>query len=295
MALMLGRANVAHDLIISCFEAPYEQRWMAATRSLVGIWVGLSCGDEALLSRAADVSVLENALSSTDYYTIGPASAAFVSYYLHIDRSADALVLLERAISRLQSPDCAWALFPLVATHGSDAALRRAQALLGKYPREHRVAEAFRQFFAALLAARRGNRVECEQRAGEAQLLFDDFGCELYATRCLELAGRLAEAHRRYNLMGAAGEARRISHVRGQRGRPRRSFEASRERREILRLLLSGLTSSSIADRLGVSERTIKSRVSDIYDFEGVHNRAELLALHKQTSAPGLRAGGIHI
>jgi DNA-binding NarL/FixJ family response regulator len=87
--------------------------------------------------------------------------------------------------------------------------------------------------------------------------------------------------------MGAVGEARRIAHARGRRGRPRRSYEASRERREILRLLLQGLTSSSIADRLGVSERTIKSRVSEIYDFEGVRNRAELLARHKHPLTSG--------
>jgi DNA-binding NarL/FixJ family response regulator len=258
---------------------------MAATRAFVGIFVGLSCGDELLVARAADPRLLDAALSSTDYYTIGPTVAAFVAYYLHLGRKADATALIELAVPRLQSPDCGWVLFPFVATYGSDAALRRSQELMAKYSHEHRVAEAHRNLFAALLAARNGNRVKSEQLAGQAQLLYEDFGCELSATRCLEVAGRLAEAFRRYDIMGATGEARRIRHVRGQRGRPRRSYESSRERREILRLLLSGLTSSSIADRLGVSERTIKSRVSEIYDFEGVRSRAELLALHKRSHA----------
>ncbi len=287
IALLLGRATVAHDLIVSCFDEPYEQGWMAVTRSFVGIFVGLSCEDEALIARAADLRLLDKVLSSSDYYTIGPAVAAFHAYYLHIGRKTEANALLELGISILPSPDCGWTLFPFIARSGSDTAIRRAQELLAKYPREHRVAESHRKFFAALLAARQGKRIESEQRAGEAQLLFDDFECHLYAGRCLELAGRLAEAHRRYNAMGAVGEARRIAHARGRRGRPRRSYEASRERREILRLLLQGLTSSSIADRLGVSERTIKSRVSEIYDFEGVRNRAELLARHKQSPTSG--------
>ena len=285
VALQIGRANLAHGLISSCFDAPYTQGWMTATRALVGIFVGLTCGDEELLARAADTKHLDAALSSSDYYTIGPIVAAFVAYYLHLARKADATALIELAVPLLQSPDCGWVLFPFVATYGSDAALRRSQELMAKYSPEHRVAEAHRRHFAALLAARNGNRVRSEMLAGEAQLLYEDFGCALSAARCLEVAGRLAEAFRRYDTMGAAGEAQRIRHVRGQRGRPRRSYEASRERREILRLLLSGLTSSTIADRLGVSERTIKSRVSEIYDFEGVRSRSELLALHKRSHA----------
>jgi len=281
VALLLGRGTVAHDLIASCFDEPYEQGWMAATRSFVGIFVGLSCEDEKLLARAADARLLDKVLSSSDYYTVGPAVAAFHAYYRHVGRLQEANALLELGISILPSADCGWSLFPFIAKNGSDSAIRRAQELLAKYPREHRVAEAHRQFFEALLAAKYGKRIECERRSGEAQLLFDDFECHMYATRCLELAGRLAEAHRRYNVMGMAGEARRIAHARGRRGRPRRSYESSRERREILHLLLQGLTSSSIAERLGVSERTIKSRISEIYDFEGVRNRAELLTRHK--------------
>jgi ATP/maltotriose-dependent transcriptional regulator MalT len=281
VALLLGRGAAAHDLVVSCLDEPYDQGWMAATRSAVGIFVGLCCEDEKLLARSADPRVLDKVLSSSDYYTVGPTVAAFHAYYRHVGKQAEANALLELGISILPSPDCGWSLFPFVARNGSDSAVRRAQELLGKYPREHRVAEAHRQFFEALLAARYGRRVECERRAGEAQLLFDDFECHMYAARCLELAGRLAEAHRRYSAMGMPGEARRIAHARGRRGRPRRSYESSRERREILQLLLQGLTSASIAERLGVSERTIKSRISEIYDFEGVRNRAELLGRHK--------------
>ena len=282
-ALLLGRANVAHDLIETCFDSPYDRPWMLATRSYAGIFIALSCGDEELLGRAVDLDLLERVFASADHYTIGPVAAAYLAYFQHAGNQSAFMSLLETAISRLRSPDCGWTIFPIVAAYGSDAAVRRAQGMLGKYPSDHRVAEAFRELFAALLAARRGNRIVCERHAGEAQLRFEDFECDYYAARCLELAGRLGEAQRRYHLMGALGDVRRIGKPRGARGRPCRSYEASRERREILQLLLAGLTSAAIAERLGVSQRTIKSRISTIYDFEGVRCRAELLALHGST------------
>jgi DNA-binding CsgD family transcriptional regulator len=288
-ALLLGKVDLAHRLISSCFETEHEKPWMEAVRSYIGILVALRCGDDALLQQAADERVLQQVVEGGDHYTLGPVIAAFYCFFRHCGRNAEAEPLLDLAITRIKLPDCAWTLFPLIAAYGSDSALRQAQTLLAMYPADHRVARAFRMLFAAMLAARRGNSTESEQRSGEAQVLFDDYGCELYAVTCLEVAGRLAEAHRRYRLLGALGDAKRIGENRGRRGRPRRSYEASRERREILRLLLMGLTSSAIADRLGVSERTIKSRISEIYDFAGVSNRRELMALHTSTSAVASR------
>jgi ATP/maltotriose-dependent transcriptional regulator MalT len=280
-ALLLGRLDAARERIAECFEEGFEQPWMAVMRAVAGIFIGLACGDDALVARAARLELLDTALASEDAYTLGPAVAAFHAYYLHVGERAKAATLLELGIAKLPSPDCGWAIFPAVARHGSDAAVRRAQMLLDKFPREHRVAEAHREYFSALLAARRGQREESERRAGEAQVLFEDFGCALYAASCLELSGRLTEAHQRYTAIGAFADASRVANARSRRGRPRRSSEASRERREILRLLLAGLTSASVAERLGVSERTIKNRISEIYDFEGVRTRSELLARYK--------------
>ena len=79
---------------------------MAVTRSFVGIFVGLSCEDDALIARAADTRLLDKVLLSADYYTIGPAVAAFHAYYQHIGRKTEANALLELGISILPSPDC---------------------------------------------------------------------------------------------------------------------------------------------------------------------------------------------
>ena len=47
---------------------------------------------------------------------------------------------------------------------------------------------------------------------------------------------------------------------------------------EVLTLLLTGLTSSRIADKLFISQRTVETHIYNIYDKCGVRNRAELLA-----------------
>jgi DNA-binding NarL/FixJ family response regulator len=47
-----------------------------------------------------------------------------------------------------------------------------------------------------------------------------------------------------------------------------------RQRREVLDLLPAGETAKAIAARLGVSIRTVKNRVGEIYDVAAVSSRA---------------------
>lgn len=47
---------------------------------------------------------------------------------------------------------------------------------------------------------------------------------------------------------------------------------------EVLELLAGGLSNRSIAERLGISERTVKAHVSNLFDKHGVRNRTELVS-----------------
>lgn len=47
---------------------------------------------------------------------------------------------------------------------------------------------------------------------------------------------------------------------------------------EVLQLLASGLSNRNIAERLGISERTVKAHVSNLFDKHGVRNRTELVS-----------------
>jgi DNA-binding CsgD family transcriptional regulator len=71
-------------------------------------------------------------------------------------------------------------------------------------------------------------------------VLFEEHEHYCYAARCLEFSGRAAAA---------------------------RSLGS----------LLAGETAKAIAARLGVSIRTVKNRVGEIYDVAAVSSRAELL------------------
>ena len=48
--------------------------------------------------------------------------------------------------------------------------------------------------------------------------------------------------------------------------------------REVLDLLAGGLSNRAIAERLGISERTVKAHVSNLFDKHGVRNRTGLVS-----------------
>jgi DNA-binding NarL/FixJ family response regulator len=67
------------------------------------------------------------------------------------------------------------------------------------------------------------------------------------------------------------------------------SSQLSRREQEVLNRLLENLVNKEIADRLHISERTVKFHVSNLLAKFGVRRRAELILLCFQ-SGPGLRA-----
>lgn len=48
--------------------------------------------------------------------------------------------------------------------------------------------------------------------------------------------------------------------------------------REVLGLLAQGLSNRAIGERLGISERTVKTHVANLFDKFGVRTRLELAA-----------------
>lgn len=62
-----------------------------------------------------------------------------------------------------------------------------------------------------------------------------------------------------------------------RRGRDRRT-QLRPEHRRLLWMLSSGWTVAALAERLGVSKRTLERRLSELYDTLGVRNRIEAVA-----------------
>jgi DNA-binding NarL/FixJ family response regulator len=53
--------------------------------------------------------------------------------------------------------------------------------------------------------------------------------------------------------------------------------EMTEREREIAGLLAEGLTNRQIADKLYISEGTVKNYISSIYDKTGIHDRVKLV------------------
>ncbi len=279
IALLLGDLPRAHELIAGCFTDGDGVRWMLVTRAWVGLTIGLIVEDTEVIARCGDADLLTIALDSGDAYTLGRTAAAFIEYDVQRGEMAAAAALLERAVRRITSPDCALALFEPIALYGDAALVARGQALLDAFPASHRLAHAQRPLFAAIVARRAGDVAAAEQLASQAQLAFEDCEHHYAAAQCMELAGRRAQAHARYLAMGAVRDARRTADAAPRRrGRPRTSDTLSFQRRDVLELLLAGATTQMIADRLGCSARTVKHRVAEIFVLENVSSRVELRA-----------------
>lgn len=279
IAFLLGRLAQARELIAETLSFDAEQRWMYVLRSAVGLMIGLATGDKALQRLAFDERVPSYAFGSADAYSIGPVAAAYHAYYCSIGRDDVAAEILHRGVTRLPSPDCGWQLLQAVALCGEARDVEKAERLVAMFPKHHPVALAHSLLFESAAAARRGERANAERLAGEAQSAFEQCGWMFAAARCVEMTGRIGEARRLYASMGAHADAARLSTARARPGRPRRGYECSRQRQEILRMIARGATNLAIADRLGVSPRTVKYRISELYAAAGVVSRRELLAL----------------
>jgi tetratricopeptide (TPR) repeat protein/DNA-binding CsgD family transcriptional regulator len=278
-AYTLGDMTRAREYLRLAFESPEPHRWAYVQRSFTGLAVAVATGDEELLALAFDESVPSSIFESADAYTIGHAAAAYHAYFRRVERDEDAENLLRRAFERLPSPDCGWGLIEAAAEYGTPDQIVRADALLSTFPKTHPLAAAYRALFDARVALRRGDRSDCERRAGEAQAFFEHNEWLFMAARAAELGGRLGDAKNRYAAMGATAETRRLTGLRARPGRPRGGYESTQQRRRIVELIATGATNRTIAEHLGVSSRTVKYRISELYAAEGVASREEFLAV----------------
>jgi DNA-binding NarL/FixJ family response regulator len=77
-----------------------------------------------------------------------------------------------------------------------------------------------------------------------------------------------------------------LSTTQGRRLRSDSPAELSRREQEVLNGLLENLANKEVADRLHISERTVKFHVSNLLAKFGVRRRADLILLCYQRRAP---------
>ena len=77
--------------------------------------------------------------------------------------------------------------------------------------------------------------------------------------------------------IGAAAELDRVGRLRREPDAPGRSPLTAREA-EVLRLITAGLTNRAIADRLGISEKTVARHISNLFVKLGLSSRSAATA-----------------
>jgi len=69
---------------------------------------------------------------------------------------------------------------------------------------------------------------------------------------------------------------------------PDPAFDAlSRRERETLALLADGLSNAEIAERLGISEKTVRNHLSNLFDKLGVWSRAQAIVFARDHGFSG--------
>lgn len=64
------------------------------------------------------------------------------------------------------------------------------------------------------------------------------------------------------------------------------SYDMTQREKEICSLMAEGLTNKQIAERLYISEGTVKNYISNIYDKTGIHDRVKLIVELKKSNTP---------
>ena len=291
-AVLVGDLDRATDLLACGAEIEHEvnivHRWSVALALQLGTMRGRS--SEGDLERAR--GELDESIDDVHLASISVLAGA-IAYRLAAEhRVAEAGDVLGRVLPIFNEVEIPYWLVDAASLYGDGPTRVRARELAAVVAARAgaRPAQGVLAAIDAREALRRRRRDESQGLAEVAVAAFRDAGWTVYEAHALELAGRVAEALALFRRMGAAGEVARITHL-GALDQNRRRGDATltgRER-EIAGLVVAGLQTKAIADRLVISERTVESHIAAVYRKLGVTNRRALETLlsgSQETKAP---------
>jgi DNA-binding CsgD family transcriptional regulator len=150
-----------------------------------------------------------------------------------------------------------------IARHVAALELRADQTL----------ARAGRELFEARLAAREHRTLAAVESARRAETLFREMGLWAQRAHALNLAGEGAAARAFLRDIGAVGELARFGESRAAES----DAPAFTQREEqVARLAAQGHSNRDIAERLGISPRTVEAHIANVYEKLGIRSRSEL-------------------
>lgn len=285
-AVLAGEPARAEDLLARGAEIEHDvtlvHRWSVALSLHLGTLRGRSSdGDLERARGELDGSIDDVQLTSVTVL------AGAIAYRLAAEhRIAEAGDVLARVLPIFNEVDIPYWVLDASSLHGDGTTRARARELAAHAAGrpDARPAQGVLAMIDAREALRRRRRDESLAHAEAAVAAFRDAGWTLHEAYALELAGRVAEALALFRRMGATAEVARITNVGALDGYRRRgdSTLTGRER-EIAGLVVAGLPTRLIADRLVISERTVESHIAAVYRKLGVTNRRGLETLLNAT------------
>jgi predicted ATPase/DNA-binding CsgD family transcriptional regulator len=217
-----------------------------------------------------------------------PLTGAYASWLLNKNREQEAMKAFDRSVARLgrkfvRSTD--WSLCTLVMTaaHGD---ITHNETLRTFLAGSHSAfAGGFEPLIAAIGAARRGNRDEARNYALIARERLAEIGMVAEVAASWELAGDPERAIEAYEIAGAPRDAERVRRSLVPVNRRGRSADSLTEReREIAELLCAGRSNRAIADALNITEKTVETHVTSIFNRLGVRSRRDVASAYKRAN-----------
>ncbi len=281
VAFLRGDAPRAHALLRFAAALGVEGTFERSVAAAVGIPIALAVGDEALLARLADESLLAAVLRSASEHNAAVVAAAHAELRFARGDAAGAAALIAQTLPRLHSAVYADEALLKFARFGSPADARRAAALFETVAESPDPAlRAHALLVRAIVAGHARDDGARAGRAAEARALAARYGLRVLEALACELGGESAAAADLYRAAGATRDAGRLAGEPPAPARnPRASDALTARERQVAELVAEGLSNRAIAKRLGLSDRTVEHHVAAVFAKLDLRSRAELAAL----------------
>ena len=280
VAYLFGRLDDARADIEAVRSASSEIARSHLT--YIGPLAGFALGDDGLFEETLDRPRIERARRDENSYEWDRLSTiAALDATIRGDGKLAAALALEAGEAQIDS--CvAHLVFPILAdlveiAQGSRL-LQRCDELFGDPSIDS--ARATRSFVEAVLARRRGEFAAAREAANVARAAYARLGWRLLEAGAYAVAGEVDSAMALYRSLGALGYVRRLEGDSSETVLQRSggATRLSTRERSIADLVASGHPNSEIAERLGISPKTVEKHLTSIFAKLGFRSRSQIAA-----------------